>query len=83
MAKREKVYRPKCALTERQYHATLTWLTRAMKAMPRTDAASIAGVQKLHDGVVNAYWARIGLSANPNAHLKEQDTPLPDGGRND
>jgi hypothetical protein len=67
MSRHGKVYRPKCALTERQYHATLTWLYRAMKALPRTDAAAITGVQKLHDGLVNAYWAGVGLSAAPTA----------------
>ncbi len=58
-----KVYRVHVDLTTRQYHATLTWFTRAMKAMPRTDPATIAGVQKLHNGLINAYWKGIGIHA--------------------
>jgi len=44
-----------------------------MKSNPRTEPAAIAGVQKMYDGLVNAFWHAKGLYATPDPTTETRD----------
>lgn len=52
MTKRGKVYRLRVQLTEHQYWATMEWFSRALAETPRNGAATIDGVNKVHEMLI-------------------------------
>ena len=53
MAERAKTYRLRVALTEHQYWGTMEWFSRALAETPRTGAAMIDGVNKVHHMLID------------------------------